>query len=466
MTASSNRQKQNFFLRYKLVKGQIKASNALRILPYSIAAILTGLVSVGYTKAFEFTQEKSHYILANFPLFFPLLTPIAFVAGWWLVNRYAPGASGSGIPQVMAILEKNPKDHDGQFKRLVGLRIVVVKFFSSLLCVFGGGAVGREGPTIQIAASIFYTFGKRFRTLTTTAQHHSWIIAGSASGLAAAFNTPLGGLVFAIEELTSPHFRRLKTTLISAVIIAGMVAQSIYGPYLYFGFPKIQMVTWHSAPYALLVGIVVGFLGAVFGLLLSRGMSLLRQLPVKRRFLTVIACGLAVSFIGLIAGESALGGGTDVVRQLLFQDEFKGSWGLAISRFFTTLFSYFSGCAGGVFAPSLALGASFGSLLSGILDIGNPNLIILLGMAAFLAGVTDAPFTSFVLIVEMTDRHSAIFLIMLAAIAAATVSRAINKESFYRAQMQYFLSWFRSIDDELAQKNSSASSTESSAEKK
>src|SRR5439155_25287682 len=119
-----------------------------------------------------------------------------------------------------------------------------------------------------------------------------------------------------------------------------------------------------------------------------------------------------------------------------------GSVGLFALRWFATLVAYFSGCAGGVFAPSLAIGGVIGSYLDGFLHSGNPNLMILLGMAAFLSGVTRAPFTAFVLVVEMTDLHSSIFPLMLAAAAATVAAHVVDGTSFYHRHARVFSWWF------------------------
>ena len=129
--------------------------NLLQAVPFWVASIITGLVAVLYAHLFSLAEKGSLYIYQHYSWALLIVTPICFIIGWWVVKRYAPYSRGSGIPQVMAAIElANPKDNK-KVERLLSLRIIFIKVISSLLIVFGGGVVGREGPTIQVAGSIF-----------------------------------------------------------------------------------------------------------------------------------------------------------------------------------------------------------------------------------------------------------------------------------------------------------------------
>lgn len=168
------------------------------------------------------------------------MSPVCFITAWWLVQHYAPYSRGSGIPQVMAAIQISSPKTKGIVDRLLGVRIIMIKVLSRLVMALGGGAIGREGPTIQIAASIFKIIYQILPNWWPKVAKRNMIVTGAAAGLAAAFNTPLGGIVFAIEELTKTHFSYYKTAIISSVIIAGLAAQALLGPYLYLGYPKID----------------------------------------------------------------------------------------------------------------------------------------------------------------------------------------------------------------------------------
>ncbi len=401
-------------------------------IPYWIAACLTGLIAVGYAQTFQAAEDFSRNIMINHPLWFLGVAPLCFFGSWFLVFRFAPEAKGSGIPQVMAAIESEKGDNGVFFERLLGFKTLTIKVVSSLFCVLGGGAVGREGPTIQIAASVFHFVNRFSRKFSFSVNYHFGLIAGGAAGIAAAFNTPLGGLVFAIEELATSHFNKFKTSLISGVIISGLVAQLFTGTYLYLGYPAISSTGTASDFWAFFVGMTAGLFGALFG-------KLLYFLSVKRSAVTsplrlaffAAGCGLLLGLLSLYVDNRMAGPGRETVVDLLFKDSSHADFKLAVGRFFSPMISYLSGGAGGIFAPSLAAGGSIGGFLASWLDPLSAHLFILTGMIGFLTGVTRAPFTSFVLVLEMTDRHSAIFPMMIAALGSSFIAKLVEPESFY-----------------------------------
>ncbi len=406
------------------------------------AAFVSGLVSVGYAKLYKLAEHFSVSTFQEHAVWLVLVAPACFVLGSWLVSRFAPGASGSGIPQVMAAVDLHDARVDQSWiSPLLGLRVAIVKVFSSLVCVIGGGAVGREGPTVQVSASIFYVLARRIKTFSPMVALESWMLAGSAAGMAAAFNTPLGGIVYAVEELASKHFSRVRTTVLSAVLVAGLVSQWLVGSYLYLGFPRIGKVGFDPIPAAFVVGVLGGMLGAFFGDATFRFSRWLRKSITVRHVKTSLAvaflCGVSMVAMRFI-DPRALGPGNRLVSDILAGDTV-ASLELVAVRFWSTMASYMSGCAGGIFAPSLAIGASLGSWVASWWSGTNATLLALLGMIAVLTGVTRAPFTSFVLILEMTDRHSAIFPMMLAALVALGSARLLGADSFYELSKRAIL---------------------------
>lgn len=398
------------------------------------AAFLAGLVAVGYAQIFRIVERFFVRDVLPHPGWLPLITPVCIVSGWWMVSRFAPYAGGSGIPQVMAAMElEESETASGLVNRLLSVRVAVVKIVSSLLCILGGGVAGREGPTLQVSASIFYFLGKRIKVWRSTMAVESWILAGAAAGMAAAFNTPLGGIVYGIEELANKHFARVRTTVLTAVLIAGMVSVWLVGSYLYLGYTAVGKVSFRIVPAAIVLGIVGGAVGALFGeAIFAFQRFLLRHFRIQR-VRTGLGIALVCSFllvgVGLV-DDLAFGPGNRLTSEILAGRVHAGIE-TVLSRFVTTLVTYVSGCAGGIFAPSLALGASLGNWLSSWWHGENAVLLSLLGMIAVLTGVTLCPFTSFVLILEMTDRHSAIFAMMMTALAAQGSAHLITRHSFY-----------------------------------
>lgn len=436
------------------VKKYLTRYPTLVSIPYLIAALLTGIISVLYHEVFSYFSNFADHIYDIHPYALFLLTPLCFLAGWLIVKRFAPESGGSGIPQVMAANDLVDRTHSvharSQIDRLLGMKTAVVKILSSLICVMGGGAIGREGPTIQISAAIFHLVGTKLKPFWPKMNPHMWIIAGGGAGIASAFNTPLGGIVYAIEELVQTHFTKFKSMLILAVIVSGLTAQWLSGPYLLFGFPRLSEVNFTFIPVAILIGLITGALGSFFGKILSRlyRLKLKIKSTVKLAGL-VLLCGIAMAALALLTGKATLGSGIPVVNELLFTDA-SSNWLMIIGRYLGSILSYFTGCAGGIFAPSLATGAALGSQIAQLIQPQHENLMVLLGMIGFLTGVTRTPFTSFVLVLEMTDRHSAIFHMMLAALIAHGIARLIDSRSFYEhMKVAYMKSTRKKLKEDL-----------------
>ncbi|MBC7457067.1 MAG: chloride channel protein, partial [Bdellovibrionaceae bacterium] len=319
-----------------------------------VAALISGLAAVMYAKLFKYSERFVFDLLVGKEEYIFLTTPILFLGAWWVVHKYSPEASGSGIPQVLL---SNELDDDGIHKKHIGrflsFRVIIVKTVSSILCVLGGGAIGREGPTIQISASIFYLFGEKMKRYLAESKSHIWIISGASAGLAAAFNTPLGGIIYAIEELGATHFSRIRTILLTAIITSGLVSLWLSGNYLYLGFPVIQFEGLSIIPMALLVGIVSGLAGGVFSTLLFKLSSARRKIKSASK-LAMIATGCGLIMAALIYfDQKAASSGVEMLNEFLFHGE-SASATFVLLRFFGPIVSYLCGSAGGIFSPSLA----------------------------------------------------------------------------------------------------------------
>jgi H+/Cl- antiporter ClcA len=420
----------------------------LRDVPFWIAATLAGFTAVGIAVLCKAVEEIPRHVLERHPYQLLLIAPLGFLIAWALVHYFAPEAKGSGIPQVMAAVELQSKDlHPPMADDLLSVRTIVVKLISAVFNLLGGGAIGREGPTIQISAGIFRLIGERFNRFqfVRKIRPEVWMVTGSAAGIAAAFNTPLGGLVFAIEELTSTHFASFRTSLITAVIISGISSQWVSGTYLYLGYPNIPVLGAKTILWAILIGVVTGSAGAWFGMALYSLSALRRKIAntPKKMALVAIGAGVIVALLAIFFDPRGLGGGREAVINLLFKKAplpladgtrpgfANADFGLAISRFVTPILAYITGSAGGIFAPALAAGGSLGSLFADLFRPELANLFIILGMIGFLTAVTHAPFTAFVLVLEMTNRHTAILPMMATALIASSIAKRWHLESFY-----------------------------------
>jgi H+/Cl- antiporter ClcA len=415
--------------------------NLLQAIPFWIGSLLTGLVAVVYAKLFLLAEKGTHYAFERDPFSFLLITPICFLIGWWLVKRYSPYSRGSGIPQVMASIELATPKHNDKVYHFLSLRIILIKVISSLFIVFGGGLIGREGPTIQIAGSVFRKINQWLPEWWPKVSKKNMIMTGAAAGLAAAFNTPLGGIVFAVEELTRTHINYFKTAIFSAVIISGLTAQALLGPYLYLGYPIVN----HLSPYIFLgvalVSVLAGLAGSGMGRLILLILRWKSTFKVNRQHIAyVLLCGFIIASFAIFVNQQILGSGKELMASTLFTPNKILPWYIPILRFGGTVLSFTTNAAGGVFAPSLSAGASMGSVFSGWLKLSadNSNLLILAGMVGFLTGVTRTPFTSAIIVLEMTDRHNLIFYLMLAGMLAGIFAILIDKHSLYdHLKIQY-----------------------------
>ena len=416
-------------------------TNALKALPFWIASLVTGLIAVFYSKVFLFAESLAAGWFKTLPWLLFIITPTCFLLAWLLVNRFAKYAQGSGIPQVMAAIElANPKDNL-KVQRLLSVRVIIVKILSSFFMILGGGVIGREGPTIQIAGSIFRKVNQLLPNWWPKISKRNMIMTGAAAGLAAAFNTPLGGIVFAIEELTKTHLSYFRNALFTAVIIAGLTAEALFGPYLYLGYPVIKGLSGYIFLGVILVAILAGLGGSITGRLLMVLVQFRSRLQKKGQVvLFVLTMGLLVATLGFLGNSELIGSGKEIMTRILFSTNKYLPWYAPIVRICGSIFSFSTGAAGGIFAPALSSGACIGSVMSNWMQLNdsNTNLLILSGMVGFLTGITRTPFTSSIIVLEMTDRHNLIFYLMLAGMFASMVSLLIDRHSFYdRLKIRY-----------------------------
>lgn len=425
-----------------IATSRLRATPSMQGLPYWIAAVATGAVAVLYSQSHIGAHEILHFVLEENPSWIFIISPLLLFLSWTLIHFLCRGAAGSGIPQVLAVFEAgDAAKRKKSVRKILGLRVWLVKICSSIGATAGGGALGIEGPMIQLGAGIFFSIGTRFQKIWAQLKPEYFFVAGAGAGIAAAFNTPLGGIVYAIEEFTSAQLHRFKTVLITAVIIAGMTSQSMVGSYLYLGFPKIEAFDYWIMPWVLLLAVLCGIWGAIFGRIvhsLSRWRAAKMDSNFKKGLLAILM-GLSLALLYTYVDHRSIGGGRNVVLGLLFDTSADGELKLAIVRFLAPILSYISGVAGGIFAPSLAAGGSMAHFLAYLFEMPSSNLMVLIGMISFLTGVTRLPFTSFVLVLEMTDRHSALFPMMTAAVVANAVARLIDDKTVYEHMMPLFL---------------------------
>ncbi|WP_321963292.1 chloride channel protein [Paraburkholderia sp. J7] len=407
-----------------------------------LGAIATGLVAVMYARLIDFgyslfLQMTSHY--RWLPL---LVTPAISAFCVWATRRWFAGSEGSGIPQVIATLHDVRKFGP----RLLTLRILVGKIFLSFLAILGGFTIGREGPTIHVGAALMYNLRRfypaRLRSMYGVGLEYKLALAGAAAGLSAAFNAPLAGVVFAIEELTRSFEARTSGVIITAIIFAGVVSLALQGNYVYFGtiaiaghLPDLLAVA------VILVGVITGVAGGVFCWLLlnterwmpTRLLALRKEQPVA--FGAV--CGLFIAVLGVASGGNLFGSGYAEARSML-EGHSQISVAYPVLKMASMVGSYLPGTPGGLFAPSLAIGAGIGNVLHMLFGQMQLPMLIALGMVGYLAAVTQSPITAFVIVIEMIDGHALVISLMATALVSSQVSR-LFAPPLYEALAQRFL---------------------------
>lgn len=394
--------------------------------------ILASIVCSVYAILFSFTEHKSVAFFSSYPELIFIVAPVGMVLSYFLVIFFAPGSGGSGIPQVLTCIEHSDPKLDKLFLRKV---VVIIKIMSSLVAVFVGAAIGREGPSLQISAAISHHVGVWAEKIGIKIKHNQLLVAGAASGLAAAFNTPIGGIVYAIEELSKEHVKNFRDVLLLSVVISGITAQLINGSYLYLGSPKIKFeISVLSLTMIVLVGLITGILGALFSRILLALIKWRSGKKTSTQVVIVVLIGILIGLVYYFAGERSLYSGKESIYHVLFSVE-KIPWFEVILRSVMPILSSMSGIAGGIFAPSLSAGAVIGGSFALFFDSSIRTVLGLTGMVGFLTGVTHTPITSFILVLEMTDRHSAVFPMMIAAVFSSIGSKLISEHSFYESSM-------------------------------
>jgi H+/Cl- antiporter ClcA len=411
----------------------------LRHMLFWSGAVAVGLAATAFALSSDHAQALFRKLLAISPWLPLLVTPLTLAGVAALTQRYFKGAEGSGIPQTIASI-RMPEGSDRD--AVLSLRVALGKMLLTCISLAGGASVGREGPTVQVGAALLYNL----RWLIRFPRHlmeRGLIIAGGGAGVAAAFNTPLAGIVFAIEEMARSFEERSSGTLLTAVIIAGLAAIYVQGDYTYFGATDAALDGVSGWLGVLLCGLAGGLLGGGFSRLLlafsARGLPgragvFMRTYPV--RFAAV--CGLLLALIGLASGSAVYGSGYDEAKHLLEgSGETSAAYGLW--KMLATFVSFVSGIPGGLFAPSLSAGAGIGQAVASLVNQTDGSALIVIGMAAYFAGVVQAPITAFVIVMEMTDNHDMVVPLMLATLLATAVSRVICPKPLYKALANAYL---------------------------
>lgn len=358
------------------------------------------------------------------------LIPIAgTLFSGYLLFKYFPNARGSGIPQAKFALFLQ----DGY----ISLRTVVGKFVCCSISLASGIALGREGPSVQIGAGIASVLGRRFGLSKVNVK--ALIPVASAAALATAFNTPIAAVLFALEEILGDLHASVLGSVVLASATSWMVLHMIMGDEPLFHVPAYQLVNPLEFGIYAILGVIGGFASVAFVKLLLQLRVWFRRLPPSTVWLQPAAGGLLMGVLALIRPE-VLGVGYDYVDRVLTGDfPLKIVALLAIMKLVATPACYSSGNAGGIFGPSLFIGAMIGGSVGSVAHTllpgmtANPGAYALVGMGTAFAGIVRTPLTSVIMIFEMTRDYSIIVPLMISNLISFFISQQLQHEPIYEA---------------------------------
>lgn len=438
------------------LKGWLPVSAAL------VGALLTGLGALYFALAENWAGSLSERIMANSPLWMLAIMPLGLGIILYLRDNYFQGTDGTGIPQTIASLKMGPGPDRGH---LLSIRVAFGKLVLTTMGLFSFFSIGREGPSVQLGAC-FMNLVTRWTTFPTHLVSRGLILGGGAAGIAAAFNAPIAGIVFACEEIGRSFEKENMGTLVRTVLVACVVTALVLGKYYFYGrisygalvpLEFFQVGPWLAV---FVIGIVGGLLGGLFSSLLLFLMPKVGRIIRHRFWAVALVFGLLAGTLAVVSGGLTLGSGYEQARALVLQgspgymetlseEEQARIESLAprvgpaypFMRACASLLVLLTGIPGGLFDPSFSVGAGLGKIFAPWLAwTGTTSqAVILLFIVAYFSGVVQSPMTAFIILIEMTGSISFTIPLAGAAIIAFEMSRCVCRVPLYEALAENFL---------------------------
>ena len=400
----------------------------------ALVGLLAGLVAIAFRAVLAAADSLRNALIVwahHYPLF-GWLFPVCFSAvgaslAVFLVQRFAPEAAGSGIPHLEAVLHR--------YRDLHRKRLLLVKFFGGVLAIGSGLVLGREGPTVQMGGTVGAAVSGWLRA--GTRERLTLIAAGAGAGLAAAFDAPLAGVIFVLEEVQKDFRQAVFGSAFIAAAVAAIVTRLASGQLPDFHIPSYPVPSLVALPVFAVLGILAGLLGVVYNRSLIRTLDLFAKVPAKYGLLPAALVGGCVGLVAWIA-PTAVGGGHPLAETFL-----EGHAALAaipawfLLRFGLSMISYGTGAPGGIFAPLLVLGALLGLGVGEVAHLLFPALVpvpaifAVVGMAAYFTAIVRAPLTGVVLIIEMTGNYAQMLPLLVACFCAYIVAEGLGELPIY-----------------------------------
>ncbi len=413
------------------------------LLMFILAALVVGFIAAVFSIGIQWATAAFQRIEDARPWLPFAVCPAGLGIIVFLTRNVFPGAQGSGIPQAMAGL-RMPNPH--QVDRLLSWRIAIGKLSLTMAGFLCGASIGKEGPIVQIGCSVMNNIG-RIGMPRTAGLQRLLIVAGGAAGIASAFNAPLAGAVFAIEEMAHHYDGVTGRSVLAAAMLSGLMLFAGFDADFYFGSAGAALPfgpAWLLIPIA---GVAGGLAGGLFAQIL---VSPTRFLPgAVNRFahrhplLFAVGCGFVVAMLGWLSGGRVFDSSYAEARAAVHGTALL-PMSFAPLKWAATTVSYLSGIPGGIFSPSLAVGAGVGSALSRLVIVthllpGMPiGAIAMIGMAGYFAGVVQSPITAAVIVVEMTNDPAMTVAVGLAAGIGAVSSKLVCPVPVYEAMARQF----------------------------
>jgi H+/Cl- antiporter ClcA len=405
---------------------------------FTLAAVLTGLIAILFGYGVDLATAMFGWLTGRVAWLPFLLCPAGLAGIVYLTRRYFPGAQGSGIPQAIAALQMQTQ---ADVDAVLSPRIALGKFLLTLLGFAAGASIGKEGPTVQIACTVMNWFG-RIGLERTKALERLLIMAGGAAGITCAFNAPIAGVVFAIEEMSHGIDEGMLRSIILAAFVAGVTLFGVLGYQPYFGHAPQQVAFGAAWLVIAACAVTAGLAGGAFARVIIAPMRILPKflgrLALRRPVLFAAVCGVVLAAIGYVSGGQVYGSSYTEARSAL-QGTALPPVDFGPLKWAATMVSYLSGIPGGIFAPSLAVGVGVGVMFAHFFYGLPVAALAMVGMAAYFSGVVQSPFTATVIVVEMTSDPAMTVPVGLAALIGAYASRLVCPEPAYHAMAAQFL---------------------------
>jgi H+/Cl- antiporter ClcA len=365
-------------------------------------------------------RDESPYLQA-------VLIGVGMVVIMRLRDRLFPGTEGTGIPQAIVALRLG----EGPARTAVlSLRILVGKLVLLTLALFAGATVGREGPSVHVAACAL-SLANRLASFAPAHVERGLILAGGAAGIAAAFNAPIAGLVFAVEEIGRSFEKANAGLMVRTVVVACVVCLAVLGNYLFYGRVEVALPTARAWLWLPAIGAAGGLLGGAFARAVAEATPRVGRLNRRRPYAVAGSLGLGMAVLGLITGGSTYGAGDAQVLAVLRGETVPVAEPLA--RAAANFLALISAIPGGLFTPSLSVGAGLGAQLAPYLPDIPRQAVVLLAMGAYFGGVVQSPMTVAIIVVEMTGAAPLLLPLLLTTVVAYHTSRLLCPVSIYEA---------------------------------